>query len=164
MGTLEAGMTSLMLEPTSPKSVFSTDDTWSTKASESWECLERRAWYMSLQESWSCLSRSRILVILTFPAWEGTPLGSSPRGTKMDAVTSKDIKSKKQFTKDPLPLAASAGPGQHRLSCYRSIFKSATLEFIQSCSYPTKRSSVPGNSKSHKTICSWFKVNKPNEN
>lgn len=126
---------------------LTTREEW--KLPESWECLERRAWYMSLQESWSCLSRPRILVILTFPAWEGTPLGSSPGGTKMDAVTSKDIKSKRWFTKDPIPLAAPAGPGQHCLSCYRSIFnKPPTLEFIQSCSYPTKRSSVSGNSKS----------------
>ena len=66
----------------------------------------------------------------------------------MDAVTSKEIKSKKWYTKDPLTLAAPAGPGPHCLSHYHSIFnKPPTLEFTQSCSYPTKCSSVSGNSK-----------------
>lgn len=64
----------------------------------------------------------------------------------MDAV---EIKSKKWYTKDPLPPTEPAGPGPHCLSCYRSVFnKPPTLAFTQSCSYPTKYSSVSSNSKS----------------
>lgn len=72
----------------------------------------------------------------------------------MDAVTTKEIKSKKQHMKGPLSLAAPAGPGPHCLCRYHSLFnKPSILELTQSCSYQTRHLSLSGNCDTLKAIC-----------
>lgn len=140
----EAGTTRVTLEPASPKSWSSTNDTQGIKASRVlgvfWEkSLSRRAdpasvdglvflWFLHSQTGRD-LPWDRPQEVLKWMQWP-------PRRSKARSGTWKT-------------LAPPAGPGPHCLSHHRSTFnKPPTLEFTQSCSYSTKGSSVSGNSKS----------------
>lgn len=140
--------------PQVPKAcpVLMTHQVW--KPPESQECFKGRSWYITLQESWSSWSR---WPCIPFPAVEGTPLASSPGGTKIDAVIAKEIeraKARSGTQKTHLPWQ-HLQVQDHTTCDAITLFLTSHLHWNWPRNVPTQPDTFPCqvNCETLKTIC-----------